>query len=107
MVVIVHPCFAVDGGPEHRDDGALVYTWTRSYFERATVEERWGPFTTPFVFYHRPLGDYWGAFSAAGLRVVDLDEPVVAATRPPDLDEAGWARYRRAPQSLALALERY
>lgn len=58
------------------------------------------------MFHHRPLGDYWRAFSAAGLRVVDLDEPVVAATRPPDLDEAKWARLRRAPQSLALALER-
>lgn len=104
VVVIIHPCFGVPGGPERRDDGALVYTWTRSYFERAPVEERWGPFATPFVFHHRPLGDYWRALRAAGLQVVDLDEPVVSATRPPDLDEARWGRARRTPQSLALAL---
>lgn len=106
VVVIGHPCCDVEGGPEHREDGAVVYTWTRSYFERARVEDRWGPFATPLVFHHRPLVDHWRAFRDAGLRVVDLDEPVVSATRPPDLDEARRARLRRAPGSLALALER-
>lgn len=83
-----HPCSGVAGGPERRDDGAAVYTWTRSCFGRAAVEERRGPFATPFVFHHRPLTDSWRASAAVGLTVTDLEAPVVAATRPPGLGEA-------------------
>lgn len=104
VVVITHPCFDPPDVPTRRDDGALVYAWTRSYFERWAGEQRWGPFESPFVFHHRALGDYWRTFRDAGLAVVDLVEPVVSSDPPPGLDPQRWAKYRLAPQSLALVL---
>lgn len=96
VAIFLHPCFAVPGGPE-RLDGAVRYTWPFPYRVPHRFNERWGPFETEFIGFHRPLSDYWRAIRAAGLRVDDFDEPIVAPDRadvaPELIERSRWTAY--------------
>ena len=41
----------------------------------------WGHFTSDFIWFHRPLSEYWKAFTAAGFDVVDFEEPRITEDR--------------------------
>jgi len=64
------------------DRAEIRYHWDFSYFE---VEKRtdppWGYFKSDFIWFHRPLSDYWKAFTAAGFDVVDFEEPRITEDR--------------------------
>lgn len=59
--IIPHPCF----------DGVKPYLKTQ------LVEKTWNTdvFSTPFKVFHRPLTEYWTAFSQAGFQITNLVEP--------------------------------
>jgi SAM-dependent methyltransferase len=82
VLVFSHPCFP-QGGATVSDDGKQVsYHWDFPYFEpKKCVDPPWGHFRTEFLWFHRPLSDYWKAFAAAGFAVVGFEEPRVAEDR--------------------------
>lgn len=64
-------------------DGRQVsYHWDFPYFEtRKCVDPPWAHFKTDFLWFHRPLSDYWKAFAAAGFMVVGFEEPRLTEDR--------------------------
>lgn len=78
VLVFSHPCFPQ--GRRSEDGGSSVtYTWQHPYFERARcVDPPWGHFRTEFIWFHRPLSDYWKAFVAAGFTVEAFEEPRIS-----------------------------
>ena len=64
------------------DDREVCYRWDFPYFEpRKCVDPPWGHFRTDFLWFHRPLSDYWKAFAAAGFAVVGFEEPRLTEDR--------------------------
>ena len=75
VLIFSHPCFphARTAAPSR---GGIAYHWPFPYFEpRPCIDPPWKHFTSHFVYFHRPLSDYWKAFRAAGFDVVDFEEP--------------------------------
>lgn len=77
VTIFSHPCFP-QGAARIPEDGTsrVAYGWDHSYFERRRrVDPPWSHFKTEFIWFHRPLSDYWDAFRAAGFVVEQLAEP--------------------------------
>ncbi|MEQ8787576.1 MAG: class I SAM-dependent methyltransferase [Pirellulaceae bacterium] len=82
VLVFSHPCFPQGRAAETDDGGGLLYRWDASYFERQKcVDPPWAQFRSDFIWFHRPLSDYWKAFTTAGFEVVDFEEPRLTADR--------------------------
>ena len=79
VLVFSHPCFP-QGRAETGPLGSVVrYRWPFPYFEqRKCVDPPWNHFASEFIWFHRPLSDYWKAFTLAGFTVEDFDEPRVS-----------------------------
>ncbi|MBL1218629.1 MAG: class I SAM-dependent methyltransferase [Planctomycetes bacterium] len=76
VLIFSHPCFPAGASTCSVDEDGAHYHWAQSYFEqRRGVDPPWNHFKHDFVWYHRPLSDYWRAFKAAGFEVEDFDEP--------------------------------
>jgi ubiquinone/menaquinone biosynthesis C-methylase UbiE len=81
VVVFSHPCFP-QGRAGGNDGPKITYTWDYPYFEHSKrIDPPWGHFTSDFIWFHRPLSDYWKAFRQAGFCVSDFDEPRVQPER--------------------------
>lgn len=80
VLVFSHPCF-----PQGRATVAgeeACYYWSFPYFEpRKCTDPPWAHFQSEFIWFHRPLSDYWKAFTAAGFAVVDFEEPRISPDR--------------------------
>jgi hypothetical protein len=65
------------------EDGEEVrYSWGFPYFEpKKCVDPPWAHFTSEFIWFHRPLSDYWKAFTEAGFAVVGFEEPRILPER--------------------------
>ncbi len=82
VLIFSHPCFPQARATVASPGGKVAYHWPFSYFEsRACIDPPWKHFTSPFVYFHRPLSTYWKAFRDAGFAVVDFDEPRVEPER--------------------------
>ncbi len=82
IVVFSHPCFPQGRAIASTGDGGIEYHWEFPYFERQKcIDPPWGHFTSEFIWFHRPLSDYWKAFKRAGFDVVDFEEPRVTHER--------------------------
>ncbi len=82
VVVFSHPCFMQAGATVSDNGEEIRYRWSFPYFEqRKCVDPPWAHFTAEFIWFHRPLSDYWKAFRAAGFVVVDFEEPRMMAER--------------------------
>ena len=82
VLVFSHPCFPQGGATVSADGRKISYRWDFPYFEpRKCVAPPWGHFKTDFLWFHRPLSDYWKAFTAAGFVVVGFEEPRVTEDR--------------------------
>lgn len=82
VLVFSHPCFPQGGADVSADGQKSHYRWRFPYFERRKcVDPPWGHFRSDFIWFHRPLSDYWKAFKAAGFAVVDFEEPRIAKER--------------------------
>lgn len=78
VLVFSHPCFP-QGRAAAAEDGSVRYTWDFPYFaRRRCTDPPWGHFSRHFIWYHRPLSDYWRAFLAAGFVVEAFEEPRIA-----------------------------
>ena len=109
VVVFSHPCFP-QGRAIHRGaNGEIQYPWTFSYFERRKcVDPPWGHFTSEFIWFHRPLSDYWMAFHASGFRVEGFEEPRITEERyalAPDERKLRTSKTR--PYSVAFKLRKH
>lgn len=82
VLVFSHPCFPAGSSSLSQDGERVTYRWDFPYFGRQKrVDPPWAHFTSEFIWFHRPLSDYWKAFAAAGFAVVDFEEPRVAPER--------------------------
>jgi len=82
VLVFSHPCFPQEHATVSEDGEVIQYGWNFPYFEpRKCVDPPWAHFTAEFIWFHRPLSDYWKAFRAAGFVVVDFEEPSITADR--------------------------
>jgi SAM-dependent methyltransferase len=82
VVVFSHPCFPQEQATVSEDGDEICYRWNFPYFEpRTGIDPPWAHFTSEFIWFHRPLSDYWKAFMAAGFVVAGFEEPRVTADR--------------------------
>ncbi|MES2788248.1 MAG: class I SAM-dependent methyltransferase [Planctomycetota bacterium] len=82
VLVLSHPCFPQGRATASGDGEGVRYDWDFSYFEsQKFVDPPWGHFTSDFIWFHRPLSEYWKVFKAAGFQVVDFEEPRLGADR--------------------------
>ncbi len=80
VAVISHPSFACGAGWERRPPDSprreeRVYR-VDSYFRRGPYLGQWGGLD-PVLSFHRPLRDYWQAFSEAGFAIDAFEEPSI------------------------------
>jgi hypothetical protein len=91
------------------EDGRRVsYHWDFPYFEpRKCVDPPWAHFKTEFLWFHRPLSDYWKAFVAAGFAVLDFEEPRLTEDRDHlAADEKTRRNGKTRPYSVAFRLQK-
>ncbi len=82
VLVFSHPCFPQEIVTMSEDRQRMSYDWDFPYFERKKrTDPPWGHFKSDFIWFHRPLSDYWKAFTAAGFDVVDFEEPRITEDR--------------------------
>jgi ubiquinone/menaquinone biosynthesis C-methylase UbiE len=82
VLVFSHPCFPQSRATVSEDDGEVRYSWRYPYFEpNICVDPPWAHFTSEFIWFHRPLSDYWKAFTQAGFAVVGFEEPRITPQR--------------------------
>lgn len=77
-----------------------------NYFDEVRKVERWGPFDTDFIFFHRPMSQYWKSFKKAGFLIEDFEEPVVQDPTVPGFKEQWLKNYRKKPTSLSFLLRK-
>jgi len=107
-LVFSHPCFPGAAGTIHGELPKISYRWDHSYFERTRrVDPPWHHFKEEFIWFHRPLSDYWKAFRGAGFDVEEFEEPRVTEDRfhlAPTAKKLASCRYR--PYSAAFKLRK-
>lgn len=90
---------------ETETSAGFAVRWTTPYFEPRRVEEEpWNHFTSPFVWYHRPLRTYWRAFRDVGFTVDDFEEPSPAGPAAEQIDPERLQRSQMRPGSVAFRL---
>lgn len=76
VLVFSHPCFPQGKAVRSQENSMVNYPWDFSYFNhRKIVDPPWNHFKEAFIWYHRPLSDYWKSFTNAGFTITDFDEP--------------------------------
>ena len=82
VLVFSHPCFPQGRATVSENGEETGYWWNFSYFEqRKCTDPPWAHFKSEFIWFHRPLSDYWKAFMAAGFVMVDFEEPRITEDR--------------------------
>jgi ubiquinone/menaquinone biosynthesis C-methylase UbiE len=82
VLIFSHPCFPQGGARVAGIENEVSYHWTFPYFEqRRCVDPPWGHFTSEFIWFHRPLSDYWREFRSAGFSVAEFEEPRISEER--------------------------
>jgi ubiquinone/menaquinone biosynthesis C-methylase UbiE len=82
VLVFSHPCFPQGRAAVSEDAEEVWYGWSFPYFDaRKCTDPPWAHFRSEFIWFHRPLSDYWKAFMAAGFAVVDFEEPRISEAR--------------------------
>jgi SAM-dependent methyltransferase len=108
VLVFSHPCFPQARATVSEDGEEICYRWNFRYFEsRTCLDPPWAHFTSEFIWFHRPLSDYWKAFTAAGFVVVDFEEPRVTPDRYHLANTArGLKSSQTRPYSVAFKLQK-
>ena len=82
VVVFSHPCFPQGRASVVEENEEVIYNWSFSYFERhKCIDPPWRHFTSEFIWFHRPLSDYWKVFKSAGFDIVEFEEPRITEER--------------------------
>jgi ubiquinone/menaquinone biosynthesis C-methylase UbiE len=108
VVVFSHPCFPAGTATMASGDAGVTYVWDAPYFTpRKRVDPPWAHFTSKFIWFHRPLSDYWKAFVEAGFVVVEFEEPRVTQDRYHLVEtEAALRKSLACPYSVAFKLQK-
>ena len=109
VVVFSHPCFPQARATTTDDGTGTTYRWMSSYFEPTRcVDPPWGHFTSQFIWFHRPLSDYWKAFKSAGFEVLEFAEPRIAEdSYQLAEDDDQLTKYKSRPYSVAFKLQKF
>eukprot|EP01125_Pyxidicula_operculata_P017598 TRINITY_DN6174_c0_g1_i2.p1 TRINITY_DN6174_c0_g1~~TRINITY_DN6174_c0_g1_i2.p1 ORF type:complete len:256 (+),score=51.75 TRINITY_DN6174_c0_g1_i2:22-789(+) len=78
VIIFLHPCFSSPKLSKESDKSKWIY-WPhknhqQNYFKENMYETSWGPFSHPFIHYHRPLSSYWKSFTNNNLNIKMFDE---------------------------------
>ena len=93
ITIFSHPCFPQGRARVSTVEDAIQYHWTFPYFkQRKCVDPPWAHFTSDFIWFHRPLSDYWKAFKNSGFDVVDFEEPRLTEDRYHLIEDEGKRR---------------
>ena len=108
VLVFSHPCFPGARAYLQEDGLTTTYRWPEPYFEpHRCIDPPWAHFKEEFIWFHRPLSEYWKAFSRAGFEVRDFDEPHASPEVLHDFaDEAAARRSVSRPYSVAFKLRK-
>ncbi len=105
IAIFSHPCFPQGRARTSSDGGGITYHWEFPYFgSRKCVDPPWAHFTAEFIWFHRPLSDYWKAFTGAGFSVVSFEEPRLAVDGE-GVDESQ-DKFATRPYSVAFKLRK-
>lgn len=111
VVVISHPSFACGPGGwvTPAPDSPRREDWTAfrvdDYFHRGPYLGQWGTFD-PVLSFHRPLRDYWQAFTEAGFVVDAFEEPSITERGRRELPLAQAEQALRVPYSCIFRLRK-
>ena len=108
VLVFSHPCFPQGAATVSEDGRQVSYHWDFPYFDRKKcTDPPWGHFKRDFLWFHRPLSDYWKAFTAAGFAVVGFEEPRVTEDRYHLAEnDTKFRNSKTRPYSVAFKLEK-
>jgi ubiquinone/menaquinone biosynthesis C-methylase UbiE len=108
ITIFSHPCFPGGRCKASENARSIDYHWDFPYFERnKCVDPPWAHFKSDFIWFHRPLSDYWKAFRAAGLTIEDFEEPRLTEERYHlAANERKLNRSRNLPWSVAFNLRK-
>jgi SAM-dependent methyltransferase len=108
VLVFSHPCFPQGRATVSENGEEICYDWSFPYFEqRKCTDPPWAHFKSEFIWFHRPLSDYWKAFMAAGFVVVDFEEPRITEDRYHlAKTERGLKNSKTRPYSVAFKLRK-
>jgi ubiquinone/menaquinone biosynthesis C-methylase UbiE len=108
VLVFSHPCFPQGRATRSKDSEEIQYLWNVSYFqEHKCTDPPWAHFTSDFIWFHRPLSDYWKAFTEAGFDVIDFEERRITEERHHLAETArGLQDSQRRPYSVAFKLRK-
>lgn len=82
VLVFSHPCFPQGRATVSPDGKEITYHWKSPYFlPTKCIDPPWAHFTSEFIWFHRPLSDYWKAFIDAGFVIVDFEEPRITENK--------------------------
>lgn len=76
------------------------------YFDEIKKRDRWGNFRTEFIYFHRPLSQYWKSFRQAGFLIEEFDEPVVQDPTVPGFHFEMLKIFRKRAWSVAFLLRK-
>lgn len=108
ILIFSHPCFPQETATVSESKDKVSYLWHYPYFKSSRqVAPPWGRFKKDFIWFHRPLSDYWKAFKKSGFNVIDFEEPRTTPDKHhlfKDPDNIKMSLYR--PYSVAFKLEK-
>ncbi len=108
IAVFSHPCFPQGQARASVNEGSMQYNWSFPYFDqKQCIDPPWGHFKSEFIWFHRPLSDYFKAFKAAGFSLVDFEEPRVTEARQHLAESASKLKNSKLrPYSVAFKLQK-
>jgi ubiquinone/menaquinone biosynthesis C-methylase UbiE len=81
VLIFSHPAFPQGKSTKIGNRNRISYQWDFSYFEnKRCTDPPWAHFKNDFIWFHRPLSDYWKIFKSAGFEITDFDEPRLTLT---------------------------
>lgn len=108
VIIFSHPCFPQSRFRTSAEDGPSIYDWNFNYFDpQQRIDPPWAHFTSEFIWFHRPLSDYWKAFRTAGFEIIEFEEPRLAEERVESItDDAELQNHSTRPYSVAFKLKK-
>jgi ubiquinone/menaquinone biosynthesis C-methylase UbiE len=93
VLVFSHPCF------DELNENEM-------YFDEVKKTDRWGVFQSDFIYFHRPLSQYWKTFKDQGFHIENFEEPVAQDPHIEGFKEEWRKSYRKRPWSVAFELRK-
>lgn len=108
VLVFSHPCFPQGRATVSPDGEEINYHCRSPYFLPVKcIDPPWAHFTSEFIWFHRPLSDYWKAFLGAGFVILDFEEPRITEDKYHLFEtQKGIKHWLSRPCSVAFKLQR-